>query len=67
MTHDLLLFARQLLHNPSQIAAISPSSKFLARAMAAGLGPATGPIVEFGPGTGQLTKAILAEGLPQKT
>lgn len=63
MTHDLLLFARQLLHNPSQIAAISPSSKFLARAMAAGLGPATGPIVEFGPGTGQLTKAILAAGV----
>lgn len=63
MTHDLLLFARQLLHNPTQIAAISPSSKFLARAMAAGLGPSTGPVVEFGPGTGQLTKGILAAGV----
>jgi len=63
MAHDLLLFARQLLHHPSQVAAISPSSRFLARAMTAGLGPQTGPVVEFGPGTGQLTKGILAAGV----
>lgn len=63
MAHDLLLFARQLLHHPFQVAAISPSSRFLARAMAAGLGPQTGPVVEFGPGTGQLTKGILAAGV----
>lgn len=63
MTHDLILFAQQLLHHPSQIAAISPSSRFLARAMAADLGPQTGPVVEFGPGTGQLTKGILAAGV----
>jgi phosphatidylethanolamine/phosphatidyl-N-methylethanolamine N-methyltransferase len=63
VAHDLLLFARQFLHHPSQIAAISPSSRFLARAMAAGLGPLTGPVVEFGPGTGQLTKGILAAGV----
>lgn len=63
MAHDLLLFARQLLHNPSQVAAISPSSRFLARAMTAGLGPQTGRVVEFGPGTGQLTKGILAAGV----
>jgi phosphatidylethanolamine/phosphatidyl-N-methylethanolamine N-methyltransferase len=31
--------------------------------MAAGLGPQTGPVMEFGPGTGQLTKAILAAGV----
>ena len=63
MANDLLLFARQLLHNPTQIAAISPSSRFLARAMAADLGPKTGHVVEFGPGTGQLTKGILAAGV----
>lgn len=63
MAHDLLLFARQLLHHPSQVAAISPSSRFLAQAMTAGLGPQTGPVVEFGPGTGQLTKGILAAGV----
>lgn len=31
--------------------------------MAEGLGPRTGRVVEFGPGTGQLTRAILAAGV----
>jgi phosphatidylethanolamine/phosphatidyl-N-methylethanolamine N-methyltransferase len=60
---DTLLFFRQLLSRPKQISAIAPSSRFLARAMAADLGPATGRVVEFGPGTGVLTKAILAAGV----
>ncbi len=42
---------------------MAPSSRFLARAMAARLGPATGRVVEFGPGTGSLTRAILARGV----
>ena len=57
------LFHRKLLRNPRQISAVAPSSRFLARAMAQGLGPATGRVVEFGPGTGQLTRAILAAGV----
>lgn len=57
------LFARRLLRNPRQVSAVAPSSRFLARAMAEGLGPATGRVVEFGPGTGQLTRAILAAGV----
>ena len=32
--------------------------------MASGFGPDTGPVVEFGPGTGSITRAILASGLP---
>jgi phosphatidylethanolamine/phosphatidyl-N-methylethanolamine N-methyltransferase len=63
MAHDMLIFARQLLRNPFQVSAISPSSRFLARAMAAQLGPDTGPVAEFGPGTGQLTRGILAAGV----
>lgn len=63
MAQDLLLFARQFLASPFQVSAVSPSSRFLARAMAAGLGPDTGPVVEFGPGTGQLTRGILAAGV----
>ena len=63
MSQDLLLFAREFLSSPAQISAISPSSKYLARAMAAGLGPHTGPVMEFGPGTGQLTRGILAAGV----
>ena len=62
MTPDQTLFLRQLLHNPRQISAISPSSPWLARAMTAGLHPQMGQVVEFGPGTGRLTEAILARG-----
>jgi phosphatidylethanolamine/phosphatidyl-N-methylethanolamine N-methyltransferase len=63
MSGDLALFRRRLLRNPKQISAIAPSSRFLARAMAEGLGPGTGRVVEFGPGTGVLTRAILAAGV----
>ena len=57
------LFFRQLLSRPLQISAVAPSSRGLARAMAAGLGPGTGRVVEFGPGTGRLTEGILAAGV----
>lgn len=61
--NEFALFRRRLLRNPRQVSAIAPSSRYLARAMAEGLGPATGRVVEFGPGTGCLTKAILAVGV----
>jgi phosphatidylethanolamine/phosphatidyl-N-methylethanolamine N-methyltransferase len=66
MAHDLLVFARQIINSPSQMSAISPSSRFLGMAMSIGLGPHTGHVVEFGPGTGQLTKGILAAGVAPK-
>lgn len=64
MTSDLALFRRRLMRNPRQISAIAPSSRALARAMTLGLGPQSGPVVEFGPGTGRFTEAILARGVP---
>ena len=63
MPSDLVLFLRQLARNPVQTSAIVPSSGFLARAMVAGLGPDSGRIVEFGPGTGVFTRAILKAGV----
>jgi phosphatidylethanolamine/phosphatidyl-N-methylethanolamine N-methyltransferase len=66
MSGDLALFRRRLLRNPKQVSAIAPSSRFLARAMAEGLGPSTGRVVEFGPGTGVLTRGLLAAGIPEK-
>ena len=63
MAHEAQLFFRQLLSKPKQVSAIAPSSRWLARAMAQGLGPTSGRIVEFGPGTGQLTRGILAAGV----
>jgi phosphatidylethanolamine/phosphatidyl-N-methylethanolamine N-methyltransferase len=63
MAAETALFLRQLIRNPRQVSAIAPSSIFLGRAMAATLGPDTGRVVEFGPGTGSLTRAILARGV----
>jgi phosphatidylethanolamine/phosphatidyl-N-methylethanolamine N-methyltransferase len=63
MATDLSLFRRRLLQNPKQVSAIAPSSRALARAMADGLGPHTGSVVEFGPGTGRLTQAIIDAGV----
>lgn len=64
MESDLALFRRRLLRNPRQVSAIAPSSRTLARAMTLGIGPQTGQVVEFGPGTGRFTEAMLARGLP---
>ncbi len=60
---ETLLFLRQLISKPLQVSAIAPSSRFLARAMAKDLGPQTGRVVEFGPGTGRLTRGILNAGV----
>lgn len=60
---DTLLFLRQLISKPTQISAIAPSSRFLAKAMAQEIGPETGRVVEFGPGTGRLTRGILKAGV----
>ena len=66
MPSDLVLFLRQLARNPVQTSAIVPSSGFLARAMVAGLGPNSGRVIEFGPGTGVFTRAILKAGVRPK-
>jgi phosphatidylethanolamine/phosphatidyl-N-methylethanolamine N-methyltransferase len=66
MPNEGALFLRQLIRRPKQVSALAPSSRALARAMAAGLGPQTGPVVEFGPGTGRITEAILARGVPPR-
>lgn len=63
MSSDLGLFLRQLARNPVQTSSLVPSSAALARAMAKGLGPDSGRVVEFGPGTGVFTRAILAAGV----
>jgi phosphatidylethanolamine/phosphatidyl-N-methylethanolamine N-methyltransferase len=60
---DLQLFWRQMLRRPHQVVALAPSSTDLAQAMASGLGPLSGRVVELGAGTGKLTRAILARGV----
>jgi phosphatidylethanolamine/phosphatidyl-N-methylethanolamine N-methyltransferase len=61
---DEARFIRSWLENPLVAGAITPSGRFLARAMAQCVDPQSeGPIVELGPGTGPVTQALLARGV----
>ncbi len=66
MAKNIALFLKQALSNPASVGAVAPSGKALGRLMARGLGPDSGQVVEIGPGTGSLTRAIVAAGVPQE-
>jgi phosphatidylethanolamine/phosphatidyl-N-methylethanolamine N-methyltransferase len=63
MANELALFLREVMRNPRRVSAAAPSSRRLAAAMTAHLGPGTGRVAEFGPGTGVFTRAILSRGV----
>ncbi|MBV1700532.1 MAG: phospholipid methyltransferase [Hyphomicrobiales bacterium] len=47
--------------------ALSPSGRYLARAMASQVNPADhGPVIELGPGTGPVTAALIARGVAEE-
>ncbi len=57
-------FLKSLVGSPRLTGAVAPSGKALARAMAAASGPPPrGIIVELGPGTGPVTKALIQRGV----
>lgn len=56
-------FFRQWLKNPLAVAAITPSSRQLARQMVSELPPDTRSVVELGGGTGVFTEALLEHGI----
>ena len=61
---DEARFIKTWLENPVGTGAVSPSGRFLARAMARAVDPERpGPIVELGPGTGPVTDALIARGI----
>lgn len=51
-------FVKEFIKHPKQVGAVAESSGFLARKMAQQIGSATN-VIEFGPGTGSVTKEIL--------
>lgn len=65
---DRLKFIKEWAKNPLQVGAVMPSSKRLAREMAALADPTSDlPVLELGPGTGVVTQALLARGFaPEK-
>lgn len=64
MTQGRLLFLSRWASGPLKIGSIAPSSRSLARAMAAQLPEAFQICVELGGGTGSLTRSLLAAGVP---
>ena len=64
---DEIRFLRGLVARPRTTGAISPSGPALTRAMASHVDPSeTLPVIELGPGTGVVTKALLARGVDPK-
>lgn len=60
---DEVRFLQSWFRNPLKTGAVSPSSPALAKMMASYLDPRhDGPVIELGPGTGPVTKALLARG-----
>ena len=58
-------FLKGLMKKPRQVGAIAPTSESAARHIASLIPIQSGlPVVELGPGTGAMTKAILERGLP---
>lgn len=56
-----------MIEKPHIVGAVSPSGPALAKAMASYVDLSRpGPIIELGPGTGPVTKALLARGIPME-
>jgi phosphatidylethanolamine/phosphatidyl-N-methylethanolamine N-methyltransferase len=57
-------FYKGWIRNPRKVGAIAPTSADMARKMASVIRPDSGlPVLELGPGTGAITKAILERGI----
>lgn len=64
--NDDVRFLRGWVGNPLKTGAIAPSGQALARMMAGMIDPSLpGPILELGPGTGAMTRALIQAGIPE--
>jgi phosphatidylethanolamine/phosphatidyl-N-methylethanolamine N-methyltransferase len=64
-TMTILSFFAAWLANPRSIGAIVPSSAALAEVITADLSPDSAPVIELGPGTGVVTRSIIARGIAE--
>ncbi len=62
---EQLRFLGRMVANPRRVGAIAPSGQPLAQAMVAQVDMSQpGPVLELGPGSGVMTRELLARGLP---
>jgi phospholipid N-methyltransferase len=59
------MFLRELAFAPLRTGALAPSSEALALLMVSEIDPHAGVVVELGPGTGRITEALVARGVPE--
>ena len=61
-------FFRGWMDNAKAVGSVTPTSRFCARSMASVINPQSGlPVLELGPGTGPITRAILERGIAPET
>ena len=63
---DAMRFIRAGLMRPRQIGALLPSGTALARLITSEIRPASGRVIEFGPGTGVFTRALIDRGVRER-
>ncbi|TIV94667.1 MAG: phospholipid methyltransferase, partial [Mesorhizobium sp.] len=63
---ETLQFFRAWLSEPLRVAAVTPSGRALAALIVSEISPATGPVLELGPGTGVFTRALLGRGIAEE-
>lgn len=62
---EFRIFLTSWIRSPLSVGAVAPSSRLLAQALAAQVNPhQDGAVLELGPGTGSVTLALLARGIP---
>ncbi|MGX5173893.1 class I SAM-dependent methyltransferase [Aliikangiella sp. IMCC44653] len=59
-------FLQALLKSPREMGSVTPSSDYLASAMTRHVNSKTDKVLELGPGTGVISKKLIANGLPQE-
>lgn len=64
---DEVRFLRSWIEKPLHMGAVMPSGRLLARTMASYVDSnSDGPVIELGPGTGAITKALVDRGIDEK-
>lgn len=63
MSTGTVQFFRAWLRDPLRVASVTPSSTALTRKISAEISPASGPVIELGPGTGVFTRALQGRGI----